>query len=156
MSDYSKWRHLRSKGASGESVFIDDFLIFLSIPFKDVRDNELYRSIDVDFLLFGNAKFEIKLNGDEKKIRFLEYKNKTINKQELGWFYKSKADYFVFILPSKKFIILKNDDNFRLYYKKLRQIYPPVLKTEGNKIIVWREIPITKLYGYISIYERKH
>ncbi|MCM8831747.1 MAG: hypothetical protein NC918_06125 [Candidatus Omnitrophica bacterium] len=152
MSSYSNWRKNRIVGGKSESIFVDDFVNFLSLDLMDVRNNHIYRGMDVDFIV-NSKKYEIKNNSDNKYILFQEYKD-YVNKK-LGWFYTSKCDYFVFILSDRKMVILKNDSDFKIYYKNVLKNK----KLSKNDFVfmeksVFFKVPITKLYGFIAIYHR--
>ncbi|MEM5806767.1 MAG: hypothetical protein QW474_00055 [Candidatus Aenigmatarchaeota archaeon] len=153
MSSYSNWRKNRAIGGRAESIFIDDFITFLGLQYRDMRDNDLFRGMDVDFLV-NNKKYEIKNNSDPKYILFQEYKN--YEKKELGWFYTSKTDYFVFVMPDRKMIILKNTTDFKIYYKN--NIKNKKIKKDDYVFMeksLFYKVPISKLYGFIAIFERK-
>lgn len=149
-SNYGRWRELRIKGGMYESVFIDDYLNYLGIQYKDVRDNDLYRAMDIDFIIYPDKKVEIKKNSDMKNIYFQEYKN--YSKKKLGWLYTSKADMFVFIFSDRSMIFLNNTTEFKIYYKnKLLPIKKNIVIMENS---VYRKVPIGSLYGFIAKYHR--
>lgn len=152
MSSYTNWRKNRIIGGRSESIFIDDFINFLGLSYRDVRDNDIYRGMDVDFLV-DDKKFEVKNNSDYKNILIQEYKD--YEKKILGWFYTSKADYFVFIMPDRKMIILKNSVDFKIYYKnsiKNKKITKKDYVIMGKSLFY--KVPISKMYGFIAVFNR--
>lgn len=138
-------------GTTKESIFIDDFLNFLYVPYIDTRNNPNYRKIGVDFVLYGNIKAEVKSTSSKDYIYIQEYKIMADNKRKLGWFYTSKCDLFIFVNTNREIIILKNDNNFKMYYESVIKKNHP-LKQIGNLLL--REVKKTALGGFASIYKK--
>ena len=83
--------------------------------FIDVRNNPEYRNIDVDYIVGGLGKVEVKLNFNNArkgKVGWFFWVELEVGKNQ-GWYYKSKADYFLFFNEYGNGILIKNDDVFK-------------------------------------------
>ena len=150
------------KGRIGEDIFIQDFLDFLNIKYKDVTGVQGFQVIDSDFLL-KIGMYEIKANyRDDKKIIIEEYTNinENLSPISLGWFYKSKADMLVFISKdTRAMILLPFTQTFKTYYEGIKDKY----ELRRNRISqhngrswqsAFRIIPLIDLSGYFAYYKK--
>lgn len=150
------------KGKVGEKIFIDDFLNFLNIEYKDVTGCQKFQVIDTDYLT-KIGTYEVKTNyKDNEQLIFEDYTNKNTNlsKKSLGWVYKTDADLIVFISKkTRTMVFLPFNDRFKQHYKTIRQ----KTKLRLNKIShhngrkwqsAFRAVPFSLLTGYISIYKK--
>lgn len=149
-------------GKVGESIFVDDFLKFMHIQYRDVTGTQGFRVIDSDYLT-KIGLYEIKTNyHDDKKIIIEEYTN--INEElcqlSFGWFYKSKANVLVFISKQTRMMILiPFTEEFKKHYENIKESYNLI----RNKVSIrngrkwqsaFRIIPLDALSGYFAIYKR--
>lgn len=150
------------KGKIGEQIFVEDFLNFLKIEYKDVTGCQQYQVIDSDFIT-GIKTYEIKTNYKDNEILIFEdytNKNKQLGKISLGWVYKTKANLIIFISKeTRTMIMLPFNDLFKANYKTIREQTEEIY----NKISVhrnqrwqstYRKVHFELLKGYISIYKR--
>ena len=88
----------------------------------DVRDDPEYRDIDVDFIVDGKT-YEIKNNYIDarygRKGRFFWVELSVGDNK--GFYYKSKADYFVFLNNEGRGMQIENNSDFREYIDGLIQ-----------------------------------
>lgn len=150
------------KGQIGEQIFVEDFLNFLNIKYKDVTGCQSFQVIDSDYLT-KIGLYEIKTNyKDNEQLIFEEYTNCNIDlcKISLGWLYKTKADLIIFISKqTRKMIFLPFTDNFKEHYKTIREKTELIKNKITNKYnqqwqSAFRRVPFELLKGYISIYEK--
>lgn len=151
-----------AKGKIGEDIFIDDFLNFLSIKYKDVTGCQQFQAIDSDFLT-SIGTYEIKLNyKDNRKIIIEEYTNinESLCKISYGWFYKSKADLLVFISKqSRTMVLIPFNEAFKKHYEEIKEksdlIRNKITQYNGNKWqSAFRIIPLDLLSGYYSMFKK--
>lgn len=151
-----------AKGKIGEDIFIDDFLNFLNIKYKDVTGCQQFQAIDSDFLT-SIGTYEIKLNyKDNRKIIIEEYTNINENlcKLSYGWFYKSKADLLVFISKqSRTMVLVPFNESFKKHYEEIKEesalIRNKITQHNGNKWqSAFRIIPLDLLSGYYSMFKK--
>jgi hypothetical protein len=149
-------------GKVGEDIFVNDFLRFLNIKYKDVTNCQQFQIIDSDFLT-KIGTYEIKTNyRDDEKIVIEEYTNynKSLGKESLGWFYKSKADLLVFISKATRVMIfIPFTDRFKDFYESIKQNHKLILnqiscKGSSQWQSAFRFIPLSQLTGYYSKYKR--
>lgn len=154
---YKTFRYLRNFGGNGESIFLDDFVNFLKIPCKDVRNDILYRDMGIDFIINNNYRIDIKTTNLVNKIALLE-KKENIKTGEVshGWFYTSNADAFFFIeIKTRKIYIINRTEDFYNYYNN--KIKPSVKIKEslnGNMVNYYRIVNISMIQGFYSLYQR--
>ena len=151
-----------NKGKIGEQIFVEDFLNFLKIEYKDVTGCQKYQVIDSDFIT-GVKTYEVKANYKDNEILIFEdYTNinKQLSKISLGWIYKTKADLIVFIsVKTRTMILLPFNDLFKDNYKTIREqtkLIKNNISVKGNSKwqSAYRKVPFDLLKGYISIYKR--
>lgn len=150
-----------SKGKIGEQIFVEDFLQFLNIEYKDVTECQKYQVIDSDFIT-GVKTYEVKANYKDNEILIFEdYTNfnKQLGKISLGWVYKTKADLIVFIsVKTRTMILLPFNDLFKDNYKTIREqteLIHNSVSVKGNSKwqSAYRKVPFDLLKGYVSIYK---
>ena len=151
-----------AKGKIGEDIFIEDFLNFLNIKYKDVTGCQQFQAIDSDFLT-SIGTYEIKLNyKDNRKIIIEEYTNvnESLSKISYGWFYKSKADLLVFISKqTRTMVLIPFDENFKKHYNEIKEKSElrrnRITCHEGKKWqSAFRVIPLDLLSGYYSMFKK--
>jgi len=84
------------------------------LDYIDVRDDPEYQSIDVDYVINGK-KFEVKKNYHEARLGrpgLFFWAELSVGDNE-GFWYRSKADYFMFFDDDGNGIVIKNTDAFR-------------------------------------------
>ncbi|GIW67727.1 MAG: hypothetical protein KatS3mg096_595 [Candidatus Parcubacteria bacterium] len=153
----SNFYQLRNFGGNGESIFKEDFIDYFKIPYKDVRDNIIYRKLEVDYIINGDVKIEIKTTNSTNYLYFLEYKlYKKTNEIKTGWFYYSNSNFFVFVLiKTRKIIFLKRTDEFYIYYEKhIKNKYKLIEDDQNTIISYYRKVPIKSLRNFIVEYQR--
>lgn len=150
------------RGKIGEKIFIDDFLDFLNIQYKDVTGCQKFQVIDTDYLT-KIGTYEIKTNyKDNETLVFEDYTNinKNYGKKSLGWVYKTDADLIVFISKkTRTMIFLPFTKQFKAQYKTIREntklIRNKPSTHNGNKWqSAFRVVPFSMLNGFISVYKR--
>ena len=150
------------RGKVGERIFIDDFLKFLNIKYKDVTNCQKFQIIDSDYLSTIGS-YEVKMNYKDNEILIIEEYtniNQDLGRVSQGWFYKSGADMLVFISKATHtMILIPFTDKFKEKYNsikinyKLNRNYPS--KHNGNRWqSAYRRIPLDVLSGYYSYYKR--
>jgi hypothetical protein len=96
-------------------AFAEEYFKKQNINYQDVRNNQEYRDIDVDYLTDKLGKVEVKYNLVDalkgKQGFFVWWELEVGDKP--GWWYKSKADYFLFFSDKGSGILIKNDDNLK-------------------------------------------
>jgi hypothetical protein len=150
------------RGKIGEQIFVDDFLNFLKIEYKDVTGCQKYQVIDSDFIT-GVKTYEIKANYKDNDILIFEdYTNinEGLGKKSLGWVYKTRADLIIFVsVKTRTMIMLPFGNKFKQNYKNIRGktklIHNSISCGNGNKWqSAFRKVPFCLLDGYISVYKK--
>lgn len=105
------------KGKEAEKA-AEQYFLKHRINYTDVRDDQYYRNIDIDYLT-DIGTVEVKQNFHDamygrKGLYFwieleLDYKDKS------GWWYKTEADYLLFNSCTGNSILIKNDAIFKDY-----------------------------------------
>lgn len=151
-----------NQGKEGEFIFKEDFLNFLQIEYIDVTGCQKFQVLDTDF----KAKigmYEIKANyKDDEQLFIEEYTNfnKEFGPISLGWWYKSKADLFVFLSKkTRNMILLPFTEEIKKHYEQIKTDF----KLRPNKITyhngnkwqsAYRIIPLSKLHGFYAKYKK--
>jgi hypothetical protein len=131
-----------------------------NMKYEDVREEKAYQAIDVDYLVEGLGKVEVKQNyhdaqyGKEGKFFWIELE--VGNKQ--GWWYFTKADYFLFFNGERNGIIIKHDEGFRNIVDRYISNGDHSKSGESRIDIVpderWdRYIPVTNMRMYLETLE---
>lgn len=150
-----------SRGKIGEEIFVNDFLKFMGISFKDVTGVQGFRVIDSDFIA-ASGLYEIKTNyKDDKQLIIEEFTNvsEQYAPRSFGWFYKSKADVLVFISKvTHAMIIVPFSREFKLHYETIKDNYElklnKVSQFNGRKWqSAFRRIPLEAINGYFAYYK---
>lgn len=150
------------RGKPGEQIFIDDFLEFLHMNYRDVTGVQGFQVIDTDFKS-PVGLCEIKTNyKDDRQIVIEEFGNVNPAFGEIkpGWFYKSKANTLVFISKSTRMMVLiPFTDIFKNHYESIKNKYTlkwnDVSENRGNHWqSAFRKIPLDSINGYFSFYQR--
>jgi len=86
-----------------------------NIKYQDVRNNKEYQNIDIDFITDKLGTVEAKYNLTDailgKQGLFIWWELEVGD--NLGWWYKSKADYFLFFGNTENGVLIKNDDTLK-------------------------------------------
>ena len=103
--------------------------------------------------------FEVKTNyKDDGYIIIEEFTNidKTLGNISVGWFYKSKTDFYAFVSKTTRHIlIIPNTDKFKSHYELIKDDFELI----PNKISIrynckwqsaYRRIPLKYINGYYS------
>lgn len=160
--NYTQFEKDVERGKIGEQIFIDDFLKFLNVKYEDVTGKQGYQIVDSDYLS-KIGLYEIKATYRDGEFLIIEEYtncNTKLGNISYGWFYKSKADMFVFVSKaSRAMILLPFTDNFKNHYESIKENYPLI----KNKVSVkgankwqsaFRKIPLEAINGYFAYYKR--
>ena len=118
------WNESLTLGKKAER-FAEDYFKSQGLNFQDVRDVVEYRKQDIDYIVDGLGTVEVKMNlQDARKYRpglffWVETFISEGGKKRPGWFYFSKADYFLFFDKDGGGIIIKNDAVFKNFVNGL-------------------------------------
>jgi len=150
------------RGKIGEQIFIEDFLLFMGIKYKDVTGCQAFQVIDADFLS-SIGLYEIKTNyRDNHLLIFEDYSNNDPKCGPItqGWIYKTKADLVVFVSKATRHMIfLPLTERFKRHYQE--KVIPATTlnnnsysESKGRKWrSAYRKVPFSMLRGFISQYK---
>ena len=151
-----------AQGKPGERIFLEDFLIFLGIKYKDVTGCQQFQVIDTDFIT-NIGKYEIKTSyKDNKKIIIEDFTNVNSNLGPIsyGWINKSKADLMVFVSKkTRTMVFLPFTKHFKKFYHNNKDRW----KLQWNEISehkgrkwqsAFRSVPFDGIKGFLSEYKK--
>lgn len=150
------------RGKVGEQIFTEDFLQFLNIEYEDVTNSQGFQVIDSDYLAKVGL-YEIKASYKDNKIIVIEEYtniNKRLGPISHGWFYKSRADMFVFVSKATRVMILiPFTDEFKVHYELIKDNYDLIRNriTEHNGSYwqsAFRKVPLSAINGYFAYYKK--
>jgi len=109
----------KSKGTGREAEeAAEHYFIKRKIKYTDVRDDQYYRKIDIDYLT-DMGTFEVKRNYHDaeygRKGLFFWIELELDYKEKSGWWYFTEAEYLFFNSFNGNGIIIKNDSAFKDY-----------------------------------------
>ena len=94
--------------------YAEQYFIKNKWQYKDVRNNPDYWKIDIDYIV-NNETYEVKRNfhnaiyGRAGWYFWIELKVGN----NLGWWYKTQADYFLFFSADGDGILIRNNESFK-------------------------------------------
>jgi hypothetical protein len=121
---------------------------FKNLIIQNVQDKKEYRDIDIDYLC-KNGTYEVKINliDFEKGIKERGFRIEIGDTEgkSVGWWHKSKADFFCFFdYLCKDFIVIRNSQKFREYINQK-------IKSECHDSNSYYRYDYTKDYRYNGI-----
>lgn len=142
------WNKSLTKGKIKEKIFQEDFLDYLNIGFLDVSEDKNYQKSDIDIVAQALSSIDVKTYNDNRYISLEE--ESVIEKNILGWIYKSESAYFAFVsTKTRTILLLRNDKNFKNWWKSFRMNYPLITQKTERGTSSWhsshRNVPIKDL-----------
>jgi hypothetical protein len=103
----------------------------------NVTNIPYYRNKDIDFIVSGTTfygTFEVKNNYKIKNkniiIELFDNVDPNLGEIRVGWYYYSKADYFIFMSKTTNYFIkIKNNKEFRCWFDEIHFNYPLIPNT---------------------------
>ena len=151
-----------AQGKPGERIFLEDFLMFLGIKYKDVTGCQQFQVIDTDFIT-SVGKYEIKTSyKDNKKIIIEDFTNINSNLGQIsyGWISKTKADLIVFVSKkTRAMVFLPFTERFKKFYHNNKDRWElkrnRVTEHKGRKWqSAFRVVPFDGIRGFVSVYKK--
>ena len=151
-----------AQGKIGEQIFLDDFLKFLDIKYKDVTGCQQFQVIDTDYIT-SIGTYEIKTSyKDNKQIIIEDFTNVNSNLGNIsyGWIKKTKADLIVFVSKkTRAMVFLPFTERFKKFYHSNKEMWKlrhnRVSEYRGRKWqSAFRIVPFDGIRGFVSVYKK--